>query len=36
MEKNAENLRKLLELTIQKIKTDRDCVCHHTLAGALL
>ncbi|MBY9006334.1 MAG: S-methyl-5'-thioadenosine phosphorylase [Candidatus Lokiarchaeota archaeon] len=33
---NSENLRKLLELTIPKINTDRDCYCHHTLDGAIL
>lgn len=34
--KNSENLRKLLESTIPKINTDRDCSCHHTLNGAII
>ncbi|NVM16271.1 MAG: MTAP family purine nucleoside phosphorylase [Candidatus Lokiarchaeota archaeon] len=36
MVKNAENLRKLLEVTIQKIDIERDCSCHHSLKNALL
>ncbi|MBY8986999.1 MAG: MTAP family purine nucleoside phosphorylase [Candidatus Lokiarchaeota archaeon] len=36
MVKNAENLKKLLELTIQKIDIERDCTCHHSLTEALL
>jgi 5'-methylthioadenosine phosphorylase len=36
MEKNANNLKKMLELTIPKIDTERDCACKHTLAGAIL
>jgi len=36
MEKNAGNLKKMLELTIPKIDTERDCTCKHTLAGAIL
>lgn len=36
MEKNAENLRKILEITIPKIETDKDCRCKHSLAGAII
>jgi 5'-methylthioadenosine phosphorylase len=36
MEQNAENLQNLLELTIPKIDTERDCECHHALEGAIL
>ncbi|TXT67485.1 MAG: S-methyl-5'-thioadenosine phosphorylase [Promethearchaeota archaeon] len=36
MVKNAEKLKKLLELTIPKIDTERECECHHSLEGALL
>jgi len=36
MVKNAENLNKLLEETIQKIDIERDCSCHHSLTNALL
>jgi len=36
MEKNAGNLKKMLELTIPKIDTERDCACKHTLAGAII
>jgi len=36
MVKNAENLRVLLEKTIQKIDFERDCPCHHSLTDALL
>lgn len=36
MSKNADNLKTLLEKTIPKIDTNRDCPCHHTLTGALL
>jgi 5'-methylthioadenosine phosphorylase len=36
MEQNAEHLKQLLELTIPKIDTQRDCECHHALRGALL
>lgn len=36
MVKNIENLKKLLELTIQKIDIERDCPCHHSLTDALL
>ncbi|MHA1641957.1 MAG: S-methyl-5'-thioadenosine phosphorylase [Promethearchaeota archaeon] len=36
MEINAENLKKLLELVVPKIDTERDCPCHHSLTGAIL
>ncbi|MHA1671394.1 MAG: MTAP family purine nucleoside phosphorylase [Promethearchaeota archaeon] len=36
MKKNAENLKKLLEMTIPKINTEKDCSCHHTLLNAIL
>jgi 5'-methylthioadenosine phosphorylase len=36
MEQNAENLKKLLEKTIPKIDTTRDCPCYHSLEGAIL
>jgi 5'-methylthioadenosine phosphorylase len=36
MEKNANNLKKLLEMTIPKIDTERDCACFHTLTGAVI
>ncbi|MHA1284281.1 MAG: S-methyl-5'-thioadenosine phosphorylase [Promethearchaeota archaeon] len=36
MAENAENLKKLLELTIPKIDTERDCPCRHSLTGAIL
>jgi len=36
MVKNSENLKKLLELTIQKIDIKRDCPCHHSLTDALI
>ncbi len=36
MEQNAENLQKLLELTIPKIDTEKDCECHHSLKGSLI
>ena len=36
MEENAENLKKLLEMTIPKIDAQRDCPCHHALKGAIL
>ncbi|NVM43984.1 MAG: S-methyl-5'-thioadenosine phosphorylase [Candidatus Lokiarchaeota archaeon] len=36
MVKNAENLKKMLELGIQKIDMERDCHCHHSLTNALL
>ncbi len=36
MVKNSENLKKLLEVSIQKIDTERDCSCHHALTDALL
>jgi len=36
MEQNAENLRNLLEITIPKIDTERDCSCKHSLEGAIL
>ena len=36
MVKNSENLKKLLELTIQKIALERDCSCHHSLTDALI
>jgi 5'-methylthioadenosine phosphorylase len=36
MEQNEEHLQNLLEITIPKIDTERDCECHHALEGALL
>jgi len=36
VENNAVNLRKLLELTIPKIDTNRDCSCKHSLDGAII
>ncbi|MBY9010960.1 MAG: S-methyl-5'-thioadenosine phosphorylase [Candidatus Lokiarchaeota archaeon] len=36
MVKNAENLNKLLEETIQKLDIERDCSCLHSLRDALL
>jgi 5'-methylthioadenosine phosphorylase len=36
MTQNAENLRKLLELTLEKLDINRDCSCHHSLENALL
>jgi len=36
MEKNANNLKKLLEVGISKIDSGRDCPCHHTLTGSLI
>jgi 5'-methylthioadenosine phosphorylase len=36
MESNAENLKRLLELTIPQIDTKKDCPCHHTLTGAII
>ncbi|TFG01022.1 MAG: S-methyl-5'-thioadenosine phosphorylase [Promethearchaeota archaeon] len=36
MEENAKNLQKILEITIPKIDTERDCECHHSLKGSLL
>jgi hypothetical protein len=36
MEKNAQNLKALLETTIPFLDLDRDCVCHHSLEGALM
>ena len=36
MEKNAENLKKLLEITIPKIEMDKDCGCRHSLTGAII
>lgn len=36
MEENTENLKKLLEMTIPKINTERDCSCHHTLSNSIL
>ena len=36
MEKNAQNLKALLEMTIPLLDLDRDCVCHHSLEGALM
>ena len=36
MVKNSKNLNKILELTVQKIDTERDCQCHHSLKDALL
>jgi 5'-methylthioadenosine phosphorylase len=36
MATNSENLKKLLELTIEKIDLERDCSCHHSLTGSLI
>lgn len=36
MEKNANNLRKLLEKVIPIIDTKKDCPCKHSLRGAIL
>jgi len=36
MEKNALNLKKLLELTIPKINQDKDCPCKHALTGSII
>ena len=36
MEENADNLKKLLEITISKINTKRDCSCRHSLTNALI
>ena len=36
MVKNAENLKRLIEASIQKIDIDKDCSCHHSLTNALL
>jgi 5'-methylthioadenosine phosphorylase len=36
MEQNTSNLKKLLENTIQKLDIDKDCICHHSLNGAIL
>ena len=36
MNKNAQNLKKLLETTILGLDLERDCICHHSLEGALL
>ncbi|MFX0058018.1 MAG: MTAP family purine nucleoside phosphorylase [Candidatus Hodarchaeota archaeon] len=36
LKKNEYNLRRLLELTIIKIDTERTCRCHHSLKNALL
>ncbi len=36
MTQNAENLKKLLELALEKLDTRRDCPCHHSLKDALL
>lgn len=36
MAKNAENLKKLLEIVIPKINTERDCRCFHSLSGAVI
>ena len=36
MAQNAENLRKLLEVSLEKLDIERDCACHHTLKDALL
>ncbi|MHA1491125.1 MAG: S-methyl-5'-thioadenosine phosphorylase [Promethearchaeota archaeon] len=36
MAKNADNLKKMLELTIPKIDTEKDCPCRHSLTGAIL
>lgn len=36
MAENADNLRKLLEITIPKINIERDCSCRHSLTNALI
>ncbi|MBY9004467.1 MAG: S-methyl-5'-thioadenosine phosphorylase [Candidatus Lokiarchaeota archaeon] len=36
MKENTENLKKLLEMTIPKINTEKDCSCHHTLSNSIL
>jgi 5'-methylthioadenosine phosphorylase len=36
MQKNAQNLKKLLETTIPLLDLERDCDCHHSLEGALI
>ena len=36
MDKNADYLKKLLELVIPKIDTERDCPCRHSLTGAII
>ena len=36
MKQNSANLKKILELTIQKIDIERDCSCHHSLSNALI
>ncbi len=36
VKKNEGNLKKLLEMVIPKIDTQRDCRCHHTLTGAII
>jgi len=36
MENNAINLKRLLEMSIPQINTERDCPCHHSLTGAIL
>ena len=36
MEKNAKNLKNLLELTITKLDTTRECLCHNTLKNAII
>lgn len=36
MAQNAEYLKQMLEMTIPKIDTERDCPCHHSLKGAIL
>ena len=36
METNAVNLKKILEITIPYINTERDCPCKHTLSGSIL
>jgi purine nucleoside phosphorylase len=36
MEKNANNLNKIIESSITKIDTERECRCHNSLRNALL
>jgi 5'-methylthioadenosine phosphorylase len=36
MEKNANNLKNMLEMVIPKIDTEKDCPCKHTLTGAII
>lgn len=36
MEKNAKNLKSLLEKTIPEIDTEKDCPCKHSLTGAII